>query len=418
MPDMDSVLGLILGGGRGTRLFPLTGERAKPAAPIAGKYRLIDIPISNCLNSDIDKIAILTQFKSVSLHRHITRTYRRDAFTNGWVEILAAEQSWETSDWYQGTADAVRQQWIEIKNSQADYVLILAGDHLYRMDYREFVDFHIETGADVTLAVQPVEAEYAPAFGILKRDPDGTIVSFTEKPPPDQLDGLESIPNSDKPFMASMGIYVFSTKFLSHLLKQPGDDFGKHLVPHAINNHKVMGFIYDGYWADIGTLKRFYEVNLEMATVDRPFNLSSPDWPIYTRPRFLAPADIYNSKLDQVLLTEGCKITGSDLSLAVVGLRSQIGPNATIRSSVIMGADYYETDKHREQNRRDGVPDIGIGEGSVIEGALIDKNARIGRNVHIRHIPDREDETNENWTASDGIVVLPKGAVIPDDTVV
>lgn len=418
MADMNNVLGLILGGGRGTRMYPLTQKRSKPAIPIAGKYRLIDIPISNCLNSNIDKIAILTQFKSVSLHRHINRTYSRDIFTNGWVEILAAEQSLEHPDWYQGTADAVRQQWIEIKNARTRYVLVLAGDHLYRMDYRKFVDYHIETGADITLAVQPVEAQYAPAFGILKRNPDGRITSFTEKPPADQLDGLESMPGSKKPYMASMGIYVFTTDLLCELLEAPGDDFGKDIVPQAIEERRVMGYVYDGFWADVGTLRRFYEVNLEMASPDRPFDPFSPQWPVYTRPRFLPPSEIRDTKLDRTLLADGCHVFGSDISNAVIGLRSMIGPNVTIRSSVIMGADYYETEEDREVNRRLFRPDIGLGEGSIIESALIDKNAHIGKNVHIRHMPDRPDVEKENWVAQDGLVIIPKGAVIPDGTVI
>lgn len=418
MADMNDVLGLILGGGRGTRMYPLTQKRSKPAIPIAGKYRLIDIPISNCLNSNIDKIAILTQFKSVSLHRHIIRTYSRDIFANGWVQILAAEQSLEHPDWYQGTADAVRQQWVEIKNAHTRYVLVLAGDHLYRMDYRKFVDYHIETGADITLAVQPVEAEYAPAFGILKRNPDGRITSFTEKPQPYLLDGLESMPDSDKPYMASMGIYVFTTELLCELLDAPGDDFGKDIVPQAIDDRRVMGYVYDGFWADVGTLRRFYEVNLEMAAPGRPFDLFSPSWPIYTRPRFLPPTETCDTKLDRTLLADGCHVFGSDISNAVIGLRSIIGPDVTIRSSVIMGADYYETDEDKENNRSLHRPDIGIGEGSIIESALIDKNARIGKNVHIRHDPDRPEVEKPNWVAQDGLVIIPKGAVIPDGTVI
>ena len=418
MADMHDVLGLILGGGRGTRLYPLTQKRSKPAVPIAGKYRLIDVPTSNCLNSGIDKIAILTQFKSVSLHRHITRTYRRDIFTEGWVEILAAEQSLEHPQWYQGTADAVRQQWIEIKNARTEYVLVLAGDHLYRMDYRDFVDYHIETGADITLAVQPVSAEDAPGFGILKRSPDGRITSFTEKPPPENLPGLESLPGADKPYMGSMGIYVFSTDMLYDLLQSPGDDFGSDIIPRAIQERKVMGFVYDGFWADIGTIRRFYEVNLQMAAPDTPFDLFSRHWRIYTRPRFLPPSEVYDSRLDHVLLADGCCIDRSDISHSVIGLRSVIGPNATIRDSIIMGADYFEPDNEREENIQLGQPHIGIAEGAVIENAIIDKNARIGRNVHIRALPEREDSDQGNWVVREGLVIVPKGGVIPDGTVI
>jgi glucose-1-phosphate adenylyltransferase len=418
MVDMDDVLGLILGGGRGSRLWPLTKKRSKPAVPIAGKYRLIDIPISNCLHAGIEKIAILTQFKSVSLHRHILRTYRLDMFTDGWVEILAAEQSLESTDWYQGTADAVRQQWVEIQHAQTKYVLVLAGDHLYRMDYREFVNYHVETGADITLAVQPVEPKYAPGFGILKRSPDGEIVSFAEKPAPERLAGLESLPGTAKPYLASMGIYVFSTELLRELLEAPGDDFGKDVIPQALPERRVMGYIYDGYWADIGTLRRFYEVNLELASPSQPLELFSPHWPIYTHPRFLPPSELRRARIDGVLLADGCYIDDADITDAVIGLRSMVGHNVTIRSSVLMGADYYETDAQRAENRRLGRPDVGIGEGSTIECAIIDKNARIGRGVHIRDLPERPDFETEDWVASDGLVIVPKSACIPDDTVI
>jgi glucose-1-phosphate adenylyltransferase len=415
---MQDVLGLILGGGRGTRLYPLTKKRAKPAVPLAGKYRLIDIPMSNCLHSGISKIDILTQFKSASLHRHIFRTYHRDKFTEGWVEILAAEQTLDNTNWYQGTADAVRQQLVEIRAAGTDYVIILAGDHLYRMDYSKFLRFHDESDADISLAVQPVSAEEAPALGILKLNEDREIVSFTEKPQPDELDGLESIPGSDKPYMASMGIYVFSTELLFKLLENPGDDFGKEIIPAAMPNRHVMGYIFDGFWADIGTIRRFYEVNLALTSPDRPFDLNAPHRPVYTHARFLPPCESHGSQLDQVLLGDGCQIYNAKISNSIVGLRDIIKPKATIESSVLMGADYFETEENLEENRRLGRPDVGIGEGSVIECAIIDKNARIGRNVHIRHIPDRPDKETENWVARDGLIIVPKSAVIPDGTVI
>jgi glucose-1-phosphate adenylyltransferase len=418
MIDMNNVLGLILGGGRGARLYPLTQKRSKPAVPIAGKYRLIDIPLSNCINSGIDKVAILTQFRSASLHRHITRTYRRDIFTNGWVEILAAEQTQDSATWYQGTADAVRRQWIEINNAGTDYVLVLAGDHLYRMDYRKFVQYHVETGADITLAVQPVPAQDAPDFGILKRNPNGEIESFIEKPKPEFLSEWESLPGTEKPFLASMGIYVFSTKMLEELLNVPGDDFGKDIVPRSIADRRVMGYVFDGYWADIGTIRRFYEVNLEMASPAHPFNIASADWPIYTHPRFLPPSEVRKATLDEVLLADGCRIIDANITCSVVGLRSIIGPNVTIRDSVLMGADYFESEAQREHNAQAEIPSMGIGEGSTIEGALIDKNARIGRNVHIRQMPDRPDTVTENWVAQDGLVIVPKSAIIMDNTVI
>jgi glucose-1-phosphate adenylyltransferase len=386
--------------------------------PLAGKYRLIDIPISNCLHAGIDKIAILTQYNSVSLHRHIQRTYARDIFTEGWVQILAAEQTPRGTGWYQGTADAVRQQVMEIEATRMEYVLILAGDHLYNMDYRAFVEYHIETGADITMAVQPVSADTAPAMGILKRGADGRIQSFTEKPDPKSLPGLKSISDSDKPYLASMGIYVFRTDLLFEVLKSEGDDFGKDVLPNALADYRLMGYVYDGYWADIGTIRRFYEVNLEMALPDRPFDFYTPGRPIYSRARFLPATAVYGARIENALLADGCHVADARISHAVIGLRSQIGPKAVIRSSVLMGADYYETEADRAENRRLDRPDIGIGEGTVIEGAIVDKNARIGRNVHVRNLPDRPDSETENWVARDGLVVIPKNAAIADETVI
>ncbi len=416
--NMESVLGLIMGGGHGSRLYPLTKFRSKPAVPLAGKYRLIDIPISNCLHADIDKIAILTQYNSVSLHRHIQRTYARDMFTRGWVQILAAEQTPQSTGWYQGTADAVRQQLMEIEAARTEYVLILAGDHLYHMDYRAFVEYHVETGADITMAVQPVTADMAPALGILKRSEDGQIENFTEKPEPAALSGLESLPDPDKPYLASMGIYVFRTDLLFEVLKSDGDDFGKDIIPSALADNRVMGYVYDGYWADIGTIRAFYEVNLEMALPTRPFDFYIPGKPIYSRARFLPASEVQGARLDHTLLADGCRVAEADIRDAVIGLRSLIGPKVQIRSSILMGADYYETEADRAENKRTGRPDIGIGEGSVIEGAIIDKNARIGRNVHIRHLPDRPDSETDNWATRDGLVVTLKDAVIADDMVI
>lgn len=414
---MKDVLGLIMGGGRGTRLYPLTKKRSKPAVSFAGKYRLIDIPISNCLHSGIDKIAILTQFNSVSLHRHIFRTYRRDMFTDGWVQILAAEQTPESKGWYQGTADAVRQQLIEIKNSGTKYVIILAGDHLYRMDYRKFVQYHIDTKAEVTLAVQPVSAREAPALGILKRNPDGEIVRFEEKPAPAVLGELESIPGSAKPFLASMGIYVFSTEMLSELLATPGDDFGNDIIPEALAKHRVMGHVFDGYWADIGTIRRFHEVNLELAA-NPTFELNIPRHPVYTNARFLPPTDVHGALLKKTLLAEGCRIADAEITNSVIGIRSIIGSQVVMRNTVMMGADYYETDEQCAENHQLGRPDIGVGSGSIIEGAILDKKVRIGCNVHIRHLQNRPDSENENWVARDGLVVIPKSAILTDGTVI
>jgi glucose-1-phosphate adenylyltransferase len=416
--NMRSVLGLIMGGGQGSRLYPLTKLRAKPAVPLAGKYRLIDIPISNCLHAGIDKIAILTQFNSVSLHRHIQRTYARDIFTEGWVQILAAEQTPRGTGWYQGTADAVRQQVLEIESARTEYVLILAGDHLYNMDYGAFVEYHVDTGADITMAVHPVSADMAPALGILKHSANGEIVNFAEKPDPAALPNLESLPDSDHPFLASMGIYVFRTDLLFEVLKSPGDDFGKDIIPKALADYRVMGHVYNGYWADIGTIRRFYEVNLEMALQERPFDFYLPGRPIYSRARFLPATEIYGARIEHALMADGCRVADAEITHAVIGLRSQIGPRTRIHSSILMGADFYEAEADRDENRRLGRPDIGIGEGTVIEGAIIDKNARIGRNVRIRHLPDRPESETGNWVARDGLVVIPKDAVIVDGTVI
>ena len=414
---MKDVLGLIMGGGRGSRLYPLTQKRSKPAVPFAGRYRLIDIPISNCLHSDIDNIAILTQFNSVSLHRHIFRTYRRDMFTDGSVQIWAAEQTLDSGGWYQGTADAVRQQLVQIKNSDCKYVLILAGDHLYRMNYRKFVQYHVDTNADITLAVQPVDAQEAPALGILKRNSDGEITSFTEKPDPEILGRLASAPDSDKPFMASMGIYVFSTKLLAELLAAPGDDFGNDIIPKALSNHRVMGHVFNGYWADIGTIRRFYEVNLELAG-DSQFKLNIPKRPVYTNARFLPPTELQEAQLKRTLLAEGCRIADAAITNSVIAIRSIIGSGVVMRDTVMMGADSYETEAQRAENRQLGRPDIGVGSGSIIESAILDKKVRIGRNVHIRHLPNRPDSDNDTWVARDGLVVIPKSAVIADGTVI
>ncbi len=416
---MKDVLAIILGGGRGTRLFPLTTERAKPAVPLAGKYRLIDIPMSSCLHAGIEKIAILTQFNSVSLHRHIYSTYTRDVFTPGWVQILAAEQTPRSADWYQGTADAVRKQLVEIKQAGSKYTLILAGDHLYRMDYKKFVQFHVDSEADVTIAVHPVGREGASGLGILKLAADGRIKQFTEKPQTDELlDSLVSRDEADKPFMASMGIYVFDTDFLIELLSKDGDDFGRDMLPAAIGDKKVMGHVFEGYWEDIGTIKRFYEVNLEMAMPDAPFDFYDAELPIYTHPRFLPASEVHGAHLHNVLLPDGCRVHDASVSHSVIGLRSIIGAEAVIQSTVMMGADYYETERDLAENRQLDRPDIGIGAGSVIHRAIIDKNARIGRNVHIRNMANRPDMETNDWVTRDGIIIVPKNGIIPDGTVI
>ncbi|MCB8950920.1 MAG: glucose-1-phosphate adenylyltransferase [Ardenticatenales bacterium] len=416
----NEVLGLILGGGRGTRLSPLTRERSKPAVPLAGRYRLIDIPMSNCFNAGIDKIAILTQFNSVSLHRHIYNTYVRDVFSKGWVQIWAAEQTPTSADWYQGTADAVRKQIIEIRSADVKYILVLAGDHLYRMDYAEFLQYHVDKGADISVAVQPVPHKDASQLGILKLNPDGQISTFREKPKTAaELAGMESGSNPDKPYMASMGIYVFNLDVLLALLENEGaDDFGHDIIPGALSTHRVMGFQFDGYWADIGTIRRFYEVNLQLTQPNAAFNFYDADRPIYTRPRFLPGTTMQGREMENVLLGDGSLIAHASLHNSVIGLRSVIGDNVVIRESVLMGADYYESDADRAENRRLGRPDIGIGDDTVIEGAIIDKNARIGKGVRIRIDTTRPDSESENWVARDGLVIIPKNAILPDGMVI
>ena len=413
MPSLNDILAVILGGGRGARLYPLTQMRSKPAVPIAGKYRLIDIPISNCINSEIYRIAILTQFNSVSLHRHITRTYNFEAFHTGWVQIWAAEQTMESADWYQGTADAVRKQLFEIHATDAKYVLILAGDHLYRMDYAAMANFHWENKADITVAVQPVSREDAPRFGLLKREKDCRISSFVEKPKdPEVQKKFVSRDDEKRPFLGSMGIYLFNAKVLMELLTQhpKHDDFGKDIIPEAINSLAVYGFDFDGYWQDIGTIRSFYETNLALTTPRSPFTFYDPKLPIYTDTRFLPGSIVEDSKLKDVMLAEGCRILKADITHSIIGIRSQISAGTTIKDSIVMGADYYDTEltPHSIQ--------IGIGANSHIEGAILDKNARIGEGVTIRPFPRDTDLDHGNWYVRDGIVVIPKDAEIPAGT--
>jgi glucose-1-phosphate adenylyltransferase len=417
---MRDVLAVILGGGRGSRLYPLTKLRSKPAVPIGGKYRLIDIPISNCLNADIHKIYVLTQFLSASLHRHIYQTYKFDVFSGGFVYTLAAEETPSGMDWYQGTADAVRKQLSHFLRARAEDILILSGDHLYRMDYTEFVELHREKRADVTIAVQPVGPADASRFGILKTDADGCINSFHEKPGIDELEGLECVLGSDRPYLASMGIYLFRADVLREMLEaSEAEDFGKEIIPDAIENRRVYAYSFDGYWADIGTIGAFYDANLAITSPDTPFDFYDPLHPIYTRPRFLPSSRADGCDLVRVVLAEGCMIEQSEIRESVIGLRSIVGSDARIARTVMMGADFYETPARKAENRRLERPDVGIGHGSVVEGAIIDKNARIGEGVIIRpHASDEGVIEAENYVIRDGIVVVPKNAVIPDGTVI
>jgi len=413
MPSLNEILAVILGGGRGSRLYPLTKMRSKPAVPIAGKYRLIDIPISNCINSDIFRIAVLTQFNSVSLHRHIAQTYNFDHFHTGWVQIWAAEQTMQNIDWYQGTADAVRKQLFEIQATRAQYVLILAGDHLYRMDYAAMADFHWQNGADITVAVQPVAVQDASRFGILKRGSDCRITDFAEKPKDAKI--LKTMASRDdpaRPFLGSMGIYMFKTQVLIDLLESFAfDDFGGHVIPHAISSHNVFGYDFNGYWEDIGTIRSFYETNLALTRPNPPFNLFEPKYPIYSRPRYLPGSIVEDSRLHDVLIAEGSYVEESEIVNSIVGIRSQICRGSKIANTILMGNDYYEG----EHPSTAGIP-IGIGPGCQIDGAIIDKNARLGAGVVIRAFPRGTEIDTDRWVARDGIVVIPKDEVIPAGT--
>jgi glucose-1-phosphate adenylyltransferase len=417
---LDNVLAVILGGGRGSRLYPLTKMRSKPAVPMAGKYRLIDIPISNCINSGIYRIAVLTQFNSVSLHRHISRTYVFDSFHIGWVQIWAAEQTMSNIDWYQGTADAVRKQLNEIRSSGAEYTLILAGDHLYRMDYAAMAKFHFDMDADITVAVQPVPRENAPRLGILKRDSNYRIVRFAEKPKdPALLDEMVSLQSGDRPFLGSMGIYLFKTDVLVSLLEKTDyTDFGGEIIPNAIDGYKIFGYDFNDYWEDIGTIRSFYDTNLALASDKPPFDFYDPKRPIYSHPRYLPGSVIQNSHLEEVLLSDGCCIKNAEIRNCVIGVRTQIRSGVKLYNTIVMGADYYDEESDRESPEDGSIP-IGIGEGSVIDGAIIDKNARIGRGVTIRAFPrDCEDLDGENWCVRDGVVVIPKNVILSPGTVI
>lgn len=416
MANLDDVLAVILGGGRGSRLFPLTQQRSKPAVPMAGKYRLIDIPISNCINSGILRIGVLTQFNSISLHRHIVRTYNFDAFHQGWVQIWAAEQTMGNMAWYQGTADAVRKQLPEIRSSRAKYVLILAGDHLYRMDFAKMAEFHFSLDADITVAVQPVSSADAPRFGILKRDSAYKITDFYEKPKdPETLKLAISRDDPEKPYLGSMGIYLFKTDVLIDLLdKNNADDFGGEIIPAAINSHQVYGYDFEGFWEDIGTIRTFYDTNLALTSPNPPFNFFDPAKPIYSHPRFLPGSVVANSILEDTLLSEGCRITDARISHSIIGLRSQICSGVTIKDSILMGNDYYERDWLSEGRK---LP-LRISDNCSIEGAIIDKNARLGENVTIKPFAPGVDLDGDRWVVRDGIVVIPKNCEIMPGTII
>ncbi len=408
------VLAIILGGGKGTRLYPLTKYRAKPAVPFGGKFRIIDVPISNCLNSGINKIYILTQFNTHSLHRHIYSTYSLGPFSNGFVDILAAQQTMENTDWYQGTADAVRKNLPFINEIKAAYTMILSGDHLYRMDYRLFLEHHIKNKAEITVAVKPVSRQDAGHFGILQTDEKFRIVQFVEKPNAELLDKLKSPGLPDEtPFLASMGIYIFATETLHKILGQnPSDDFGKNIIPASIPTLNVCAYQFDDYWRDIGTIESFFTANLELARFQPPFSLYDKHAPIYTHARSLPASRLENCSLTQTLLADGCHIGESNISESVVGIRTIIQKGTTIEKCVIMGADYFE------QVQPEGSPQLGIGQNCVIKNAIIDKNARIGNNVQIVNRDQLKEYESELFSIRDGIVVIPKNTTIPEGMII
>lgn len=417
-------LSVILGGGRGVRLYPLTKLRAKPAVPLGGKYRLIDVPISNCLNSGLNKIYVLTQFQSTSLHRHIESTYRFDRFGGGFIEILAAQQTHESSDWYQGTADAVRQNQIHF-GDRFDEMLILSGDQLYQMDYMALLDNHRKTKADMSIAVLPVSKEAASALGILKVDSEGRIVAFKEKPSPDELTGMETDPElfghfgvqaEGRPYLASMGIYVFNRCVLFGELNKGYVDFGKHLFPAAVGKFKLQAFVFDGYWEDIGTVKSFHDANLALAKMPPTFRFATDQGLVYTRPRSLPGAVAGKLTMTDSIVAEGCRVVEASLDQAILGIRSIIGRNVRLTRTLVMGADDYETDAERARNRENNVPDVGIGDDVIIENAIVDKNARIGSDVIIKN-PDRiRPLENEMYAVRDGVICILKDAVVPSGT--
>lgn len=418
-----SVISIVLGGGRGTRLFPLTYSRSKPAVPIGGKYRLVDIPISNCLNSGFNKILVLTQFNSASLNSHIKNSYHFDIFSRGFVDILAAEQNVENDQWYQGTADAVRQSMKHLAKYDYDYILILSGDQLYQMDLREMIDFHCLNKADITIATIPVNAKDATGFGILKSDEAGNVTSFVEKPSSDQLadwksDVSEKNRLHGKEYLASMGIYVFSKSVLKRIFEQdPGDDFGGELIPNAIGTYKTLSFQYEGYWTDIGTIQSFFDANLNLTTDFPHFNLFS-NRPIYTRARMLPPSKILGSYVSKAVFGDGCIIMADKIENSIVGNRSRVDKGSTLMNTYMMGADFYQNTDEIVENDAHGDPNLGVGKYCYIERAILDKNCRIGDNVRIiggAHLQDGDFDTH---SIKDGIVVIKKNAVIPPGTLI
>ena len=429
---MKKVLSIILGGGAGTRLYPLTKLRAKPAVPVAGKYRLIDIPVSNCINSEIFKIYVLTQFNSASLNRHIARTYNFSGFSEGFVEVLAAQQTPENPNWFQGTADAVRQYLWLLEEWDAEEYLILSGDHLYRMDYRQFIQRHRDTGADITLSVIPIDERRASDFGLMKIDDSGRVIDFSEKPKGEaliqmQVDtsvlGLTKEQAKLQPYIASMGIYVFKKEVLFKLLRESLErtDFGKEIIPDASKDYNVQAYLFDDYWEDIGTIEAFYQANLALTQQPQPpFSFYDEKAPIYTRARYLPPSKLLDCQVTESMISEGCILKNCRIQHSVLGVRSRIESGCLIDESLLMGADFYQASVERKSNVEQGDIPVGIGSDSIIRRAIIDKNASIGHDVKIinKDNVQEADRESQGFYIRSGIVVVLKNAVIPDGTII
>jgi glucose-1-phosphate adenylyltransferase len=427
-PNTSNVLAVIMGGGAGTRLFPLTKERSKPAVPLAGKYRLVDIPISNCINSNLKRIYVLTQFNSASLHRHMSQSYKFDQFSGGFVEILAAEQTPTSTSWYEGTADAVRKNLTHFLNHDFEYLVILSGDQLYRMDFRRIITQHIETYADLTVATIPVPRHQAQGLGIMQINEERRIVRFVEKPKEEAvLDSLKlnrdsyprlGIEGDEEFLLASMGIYVFNRDLIVQLLDNQHTDFGKHIIPGAIANHRVFSYVFQGYWEDVGTIRSFFEANLDLVSELPRFNFFDMSAPVFSRPRFLPGSKINGATIDHALVSDGCIINPSVIRHSVVGIRSIVGAGSELHRVILMGGDYYESHASIVEHELLGRPRIGIGQNTKIENAIIDKNARIGDNVVISPAGKPEEADHPLYYIRDGIVVIPKNGVIPHGTVI
>src|SRR5256714_1083954 len=431
MPARPNLLAVILGGGAGSRLFPLTEQRSKPAVPLGGKYRLVDVPISNCINSDVIRMFVLTQFNSASLNRHIATTYRFSPFADGFVEILAGEQPQDRPYWFQGPAAAVRQVLPHIRDWRIDTLLILSGDHLYRMDYRKFLARHRETNADITVSVIPIPPDSASEFGLLKVDEAGRIIEFREKPKGDDLEamrvdttGLGLTPDEAqaRPYLASMGIYVFKYDVIEKVLAEDSSrlDFGKEVIPASIDHYNVQAYLFNGYWEDIGTIAAFYKANLDMTSAIPPLNLFDAEAPMFTRARYLPPSKINNCEIRDSIVSDGCIVNGAKINRSLIGLRSRIGETTHIDAAYIMGADYYQTLEDMLGDTQANRPRLGIGEGSIIRRAIIDKNARIGTNVRLLNEAGVEsaDGPDGSYYIRDRIIIVPKNGLIPDGTVV